>query len=353
MKVLFLILLAGLTFRPDARAATGAAGTVVTEYLDSQILRQNLTGLDPHRRLEVYLPPGYAQSARSYPVIFYLHSLNWSAEKMFSGNGLAPTLDDAIARGVVPPFILVAPDFSSPLMGSLFENSSTSGRWLDYITDEVVPWVDRKWRTVPRSECRGVAGDFMGGRGALKLAMTRPDLFGAVYALHPVATGCGLLPITSLDVDWAGIQGAKSYAELARVGRSQIFVAICQAFLPNPNRPPFYCDFPVEMKDGRPAIDPDHNRRMQAGFLLEESLDASGGNLRSLRGLAFDWGRFDANADHVFANRVFSRKLDDLGVEHEAEEYRGNPWNRNWGPDGRFATRLLPFFARHLVFPPG
>ena len=42
------------------------------------------------------------------------------------------------------------------------------------------------------------------------------------------------------------------------------------------------------------------------------------------------------------------RKPEDLGV-HEAKEYRGDPWNRTWTEDGRFATRVLPFLQRKLA----
>ena len=52
----------------------------------------------------------------------------------------------------------------------------------------------------------------------------------------------------------------------------------------------------------------------------------------------------------MISNREFSRKLEDLGIEHEAEEYRGDPWNRAWTDDGRFATRVLPFLARRLAW---
>ena len=38
-------------------------------------------------------------------------------------------------------------------------------------------------------------------------------------------------------------------------------------------------------------------------------------------------------------------------VEHEAEEYRGDPWNRTWTENGRFAKRVLPFLQRHLAQP--
>jgi hypothetical protein len=215
---------------------------------------------------------------------------------------------------------------------------------------ELLPFIDTHFRTLPRRESRGLAGDFMGGRGAFDLAMNHAELFGALYAMHPVATGTGMLPMTYIDVDWEKVLSAKTSQELAGLGRSQIFVLICQAFLPNPHRPPFFCDFPVDWENGVAKLNPSLNRRMQQGFLLEETLDQAAANLRSLRGIAFDWGRYDPTPAHVFANQVFSRKMDDLGIEHEAEEYRGNPWDKNWTPDGRFYARLLPFFAKHLEF---
>lgn len=52
---------------------------------------------------------------------------------------------------------------------------------------------------------------------------------------------------------------------------------------------------------------------------------------------------------HVSSNRQFSGKLEDLGVAHEAEEYRGDPFNRTWTEDGRFAERVLSFLRNHLA----
>jgi hypothetical protein len=334
----------------SAAASTQPRGTVRTDMLHSAILQDNRVGLDTQRMVKVYLPPGYADSGKAYPVVYFCHSLNWSPAKMFEDGNFVRLLERGFADHVVPEFILVAADCSTTGLGTLYENSPTSGRWRDFITEEVVPFIDGKFRTIRARDGRGLAGDFMGGRGALELAMRRSDLFGSVYALHPVATGTGMLPATYLDVDWKKIHAAKSVTELGGAGRSQIFALICQAFLPNPNRPPLYCDFPMELQGGELRLNPENNRRLQKGFLLEESIDEYAANLRSLRGIAFDWGRYDPTPAHVFANEVFSRKLDDLGIEHEAEEYRGNPWDKNWTPDGRFYTRLLPFFAQHLAF---
>lgn len=347
--LLFAGLIATLVALPGVAAET-KHGTVLTERLTSTILRENRTGLDPNRVIKIYLPPGYAGSGKAYPVVYFCHSLNWSAEQVFADGNMAKQLERAFASRVVGEFIMVAASYTTPTMGSLYENSPTTGRWLDFTADELVPFIDSKFRTIPHRDSRALTGDFMGARGVLQLAMVHAELFSVAYAMHPVATGTGTLPMTYLDVDWRRIHEAKTYAELGGLGRTQIFVMICQAFLPNPSRPPFYCDFPLELVNGEPQLHPVNNRTLQKRFHLDEMLDDYAANLRTLRGLAFDWGRYDPTSAHVYTNQSFTRKLADLGIPHEAEEFSGNPWDQYWDENGRFTTRVLPFFARHLKF---
>ena len=325
-------------------------GTVVTEHLASAILQENRVSLDVNRSIKVYLPPGYASSGKSYPVVYYCHNIFYSAEKLVEDGKLVNLLEKGFANNIVKEFIFVAADYSTANAGSLYENSVVSGRWLDFTVQELVPFIDSKFRTLRARESRAVTGDFMGGRGALKLAMVHAETFSVVYAMHPVATGRGYLPWAEVDINWKKIHAAKSFADLQGDGRAQIFVTICQGFLPNPARPPFYCDFFMDIENGEFKMNAENTIKAKKGFHLEETLNESASNLKTMRGIAFDWGRFDPNQDHVYSNREFSRRLEDLGVEHEAEEYRGTPFNRTWTDNGRFYTRVLPFFAQHLVF---
>jgi enterochelin esterase-like enzyme len=324
-------------------------GTVVDEPFVSTVLRDNRIGLKAERAMMVYLPPGYAKSGKRYPVVYFLHNAWWGPRQMFEDGNMQRLLGRAFSEGVVREFILVAADYTGPTTGSLYENSPVSGRWIDYTVEEVVPLIDRKYRTMARRESRAVVGDFFGGRGALKFAMVKADVFSVAYAMHPVAAGLGELPWASTEIDWARMHAAKSFEELGGFGRTQIFWAIHQAFAPNLAKPPCFCDFYFDMKDGRPAYNPDRAGAMQEAFLLDQTLPESAPALRKMRGLAFDWGRFDTTQAHVIANRQLSRKLEDLGVEHEAEEYRGDPFNRSWTEDGRFAKRVLPFLEKHLL----
>lgn len=347
----FIILLIALIFTQlTIKAQKKKHGLVTTNYLASSILNDTKTGLDSNRMVKVYLPPGYSDSGKSYPVIYYLHNIFSSAENTLSDGRFVSTLERGFENGIVKELIVVIADFSSPTTGSLYENSQTSGRWLDFITDELVPFIDARFRTIHHRDSRALTGDFMGARGALKLSMTNPEIFSVVYALHPVATGVGYIPWSTNEVNWKKILQAKTFSELAGDGRAQIFVAIAQAFLPNPNRPPFYCDFWMELENGEPKIHVENTLKAQVGFLLDQTVVDNANNLKKMNGIAFDWGRYDPTQTHVYTNQAFTRRLEDLGIDHEAEEYRGTPRDKNWIDNGRVYTRMLPFINRRLVF---
>lgn len=334
---------------PDTWAQSTKHGSIVTERLTSTVLRGTRTGLDTNRSIKIYLPPGYEQSGKAYPVVYYCHTVFQNPEKMFEDGNLVKLLERGFAGGVIQEFIFVVGDYSSPTTGSLYENSPATGRWLDYTIQELVPFIDSHFRTLPRPESRAVAGDMMGGRGALLLAMRNPETFSVVYAMNPVGTGQGVLPIQNYP-NWQKMHAAKSFSDLKSEPISQLFVTMSQAFLPNPNRPPFYCDFIMEMDGGKLTYSGENARKQVAGFSLNDRLDEYMANLKKLRGIAFDWSRYDPIPDHIYGSQDFTRKLERLGIEHEAEEYRGIYWTENWAEDGRFYSRLLPFFQRHLLF---
>lgn len=349
LSCIALFILAALCAR-FAYSAEAPRGSVVTERFTSEILRENRVGLDPNRSISVYLPSGYDESEKSYPVIYYFHSIGWSNERMFAEeNTPQPLLDRAIAKGAIGEFILVAPDYSGPTLGSWYENSATSGRWLDYTIEEVIPYVESHYRTIRHRDSRALAGDFLGGYAAFKFAMLYPDLFSVVYAMHPVGTGMGLMPTRSM-VDWPRLHKAKAFSELWGDHYAPGFAAMSQAYLPNPDRPPFYCDFIVEMEGGEPVFKPENLQKLQSRFHLDELLPHHADSLRQMRGIAFDWGRYDTTVGHVYANQAFTRKLDQLGIEHIAEEHNGGAYDKNWIDHGRVEANMLPFIARHLDF---
>jgi Putative esterase len=329
------------------RAADGGSQVVMRE-LRGESLAHSLIGTNPVRRLAVYLPARYEGSAKRYPVVYYLPSPgDFKAE--FYEHDVRAVLDRATESGAIGPVILVAVDMATPIGCSWYVNSPVTGNWEDFMIREVVPYVDSNFRTLPSRNSRGIAGDFMGGYGAIRFGMTHPEVFGSVYALHPVGTGSGIYTMYSRP-DWEKFASVKSGEELKNVPYGSIFLSIFQASVPNVDKAPLYIDMQAHKAGDALEIDSAVTERLRDNFLLETMIGKYADNLKSLRGFRFDWARNDGNHDHVYSNQAFTHKLNEFGIVHEAEEYNGVWGSGNWGVDGRVATEVLPFFARTLVF---
>ncbi len=331
-------------------AANGSR--VETRELRGESLSHSLIGTNPVRKLTVYLPAGYESSTQRYPVIYYLPNPLAQFDEEFYHGPAQDLLDRAIAAGEIGKTIFVAVDMATPLGCSWYVNSPVTGNWEDFMVREVVPYVDADFRTLSSRDSRGILGDFMGGYGAIRFGMTHPEVFGTVYALHPVGTGSGIYTMYSRP-DWKKLSEIKSRDELPKEIWANIFLSIFQASVPDVNKPPLYIDLQAHPVGDKLEIDSAVTERLRNNFLLETMIGKYADNLKSLRGLRFDWARNDGNQDHVYSNQAFTHKLNEFGIPHEAEEYNGVWGTGNWGVDGRVYTEALPFFGRHLVFAAG
>jgi Putative esterase len=161
------------------------AGRLDEHELESGALRGNPLG-DPHfRPLWVYVPPGYDDEPdRRYPSVYQIQGLTgqldmWRNRSAFRLNPLE-LFDELFESDEAPPCIVVWVDCWTSIGGSQFLDSPGTGRYHTYLCDEVVPWVDERYRTLPAPEHRGIAGKSSGGYGAMVTPMLRPDLFGGL-----------------------------------------------------------------------------------------------------------------------------------------------------------------------------
>lgn len=127
----------------------------------------------------VALPSDYETANNTrYPVLYFLHGL-FENQMSWSERGGEQILDGLINDGEVGKFIVVLPDG-----GRSFYVNSMDGhdRYEDFFIQELVPAIDKKYRTIPEAGSRGISGSSMGGYGALHLAMRHPDVFGSASA---------------------------------------------------------------------------------------------------------------------------------------------------------------------------
>jgi S-formylglutathione hydrolase FrmB len=161
------------------------AGRFEEHVFVSDALRGNPLG-DPHERpLWVYEPPGYDKDPeRRYPSVYMIQGLTgqlemWRNRSPYRRN-FPELADDLFAAGKAPPCVLVWVDAWTSLGGSQFVDSPATGRYHTYLCEEIVPWVDERYRTLAAPEHRGIAGKSSGGYGAMITPMLRPDLFGGL-----------------------------------------------------------------------------------------------------------------------------------------------------------------------------
>jgi hypothetical protein len=325
------------------------SGRLIAAELRSTSFTDSKIGVSPLRKLTLYLPPGYADQKRRFPVVYYLNHFFEDHTAPFANHGAAALLDRAISQGVIGDVIVVTADFSTPAASSWYVNSSATGNWEDFMVRELVPYVDANYRTLASRDSRGVVGDSVGGYGAVRFGMRYPQVFGSVYGMQLFGAGASI-QTTHSRPNWERLERARSLDDLGDDGFSRIFTSIYQATLPNPNRPPLFFDPPARSLDGRTVVDTAVMARFHEGFSLSALLPAYAENLKTLRGFKFDWGRADPIVDHVYGSQAFAHLLDEYGVPHEAEEHGGGFRDRHWGERGRVYTDVLPFFADHLVF---
>jgi len=129
----------------------------------------------------VYLPPGYNDPAHRntrYPVLYFLHGATGNENS--DAGGVAGLVSRLIAENKIPPVLCVFPN-GGPYSG--YRDHPNSKQQVEtMIVGELLPLIDREFRTQPKREARAIFGFSMGGAGAVRYALTYPDLFSAAGA---------------------------------------------------------------------------------------------------------------------------------------------------------------------------
>ena len=172
MKNIILFLFAALFFS----VTFGQTGKVIDNLsLNSKIL-------DGERKFAIYLPPDYETSSRSYPVLYLLHGYTDDQTGWVQFGEVKHITDKAIKEGVATPMIVIMPDADTGLPGY---TNSISGKWNfeDFFFEELMPYVEERFRIKKNKRFRAVAGLSMGGGGSFLYALHRPDLFSSAAPL--------------------------------------------------------------------------------------------------------------------------------------------------------------------------
>ena len=164
-------LISGLTW-----SAMAQAGRVFDNLtMDSEILKGE-------RKYALYLPPDYETSQRSYPVLYLLHGAGDDQTGWIQFGEVLHITDKAIREGTATPMIIVMPDANTGQRG-YFNSINGDWRYEDFFFEELMPYVEQKYRIKGEKRYRAVAGLSMGGGGSFMYALHHPERFSSACPL--------------------------------------------------------------------------------------------------------------------------------------------------------------------------
>ena len=328
----------------------GPRSTVHRLTVDSAVLKSNLLGDPSERIVDVYVPAGH--DGKGLPLLVDLVGFtaggpahtNW---KNFAEN-VPERLDRLIGTGAMAPCVVAFPDCFTKLGGNQYVNSAVVGRWDDFLLEEAVPFVERRFGCGGPGK-RGVFGKSSGGYGAMVHALLHPD-FWSTAAVHsgdmgfPLMYGHEFVPVLRalaknggdigkwIDDFWAAPKTKDSDVHII------MMLAQAASFDPDPSVPygvrlpvdHHTCEFIAQRWNNWLAWDP---------LTLVET---RGPGMKAMKGLYIDCGDID-QYNLIYGARRMHRALERLGVAHTYEEFADDHSSVDYRMD-----ISLPFLAKVL-----
>jgi hypothetical protein len=343
------------------------AGTLELLVVESELLADNPLGDPASRPLYVYCSPGVAGGARrgdaaaaifGVPSVYVLQGFTGQLDRWFNREPFEPTiferLDHMFATTSTPEAVIVFVDAWTRLGGSQFLNSPALGRYMDYLCDEVVPFIDARYPTAASPEHRGITGKSSGGYGAMVTPMLRPGVFGALASHAGDALfECSCLPEfptvaralrDSFESSYAVMFERLAQADRFDYGRFGVALemyAYAAAYSPDPDDPKAPPQLPFDVRSGRLVED------VWERWLERDPVRMVHGHveaLASLRRIYLDAGRSDEAFLDLGAQAV-SAELTSHGIEHTLDLFDGRHGGIAYRYPGAIRELLLALAA--------
>jgi len=196
-----------------------SSGAVFAQRSEVQQLKMHSDILGADKELTVYLPAGYETTSERYPVLYLLHGA-WGSHTDWAEKGNVKFIaDEAIAGGMALPMIIVMPDAKGEDPNLAGKNMGyfnlTGWAYEDYFFRELIPYIEKSFRTKAEKGCRAIAGLSMGGGGTAVYAQRHPEYFSSACALSALVAEPDSRNASRLGADFA--EAARKVAPVAFV----------------------------------------------------------------------------------------------------------------------------------------
>jgi S-formylglutathione hydrolase FrmB len=303
----------------------------IIEEVELPSLRGNPAGDPAVREIGLVIPRRADGAAgERFPVVIVLAGFTGTGPMLMNRRSWTPAFPEQVdrlrARGEIGDMIFVLPDLFTVYGGSQYLNSSATGRYRDALTEDLIPWIDRRLPALPGPRHRAVGGKSSGGYGAIALVMERPGLFAAV-ACHSgdmYFEYCYLPDFPKLLAKIGKHGSVEAFAEAFLAAPKKTsddigamnLLAMAAAYSPNPARP-WRVDLPFHPRTG--AIEEGVWRRWlekDPVRMVEKGAEA----LKAMRLVFLDCG-FRDQFNLQYGMRIFCERLSAKGVVHTVLEF--------------------------------
>lgn len=325
-------------------------GTLHSLYLDSPSVSNNLLGDPSERRVDIYIPQGHDGSG--LPLLVDLVGFTAGGPKHTAwlnfGENVPERADRLIAEGEMPPCVIAFPDCFSRLGGNQYVNSSAMGNWADFITQECVPEIEKRFGCGGDGH-RGVFGKSSGGYGAMVHALLYPHIWSAA-ASHSGDMGFELMfaadfahTLRRLDKYRGSIKDFIEGFEASRKVSGDdlhalMILAMAATYDPDPQS---YLGIRLPVTLDTCERIPERWANWMRWDPIE-MLKTHADNLRSIKALYIDCGTVD-QYNLLYGARRMSRDLTAHGIAHTYEEFPDNHSSTDYRMD-----ISLPILAKAL-----
>lgn len=301
-------------------AAPEPAHTLTVE-IESEAVADNMLDEPSAIEMRIHLPPSYyEQPQRRFPVVYFLHG--------FGGHpgSIPPALLDINMPD--NEFIVVEPSGHNSLGGSFYVNSPVTGRWEDFVTKEVIAYIDSTYRTIADRGGRGIAGFSMGAYSAVNLALKHPDLYSCMMAYGP------------------GLIRAGHLQDAFPTWNNSFMNAYGAAFSPNLEGEAPYANIP--QFDGTAADQQIIDDWMSGFGDIEEKIDAYIAAGQPLAAIKIVVGANEAYPWILDGSRAFAECMEEKGLDMTLVEFPGG----HTIPFATIQEDFVDYFADNLVREP-
>lgn len=344
------------SYKQENKTEASAENAIGFELLQisAPSLKNNMINESTKQGIGVYVPPSYYTSNKSYPVLYFLPGFGDSyisyIESFSSAMNVQP------AKNKNNEMIVVTINGTNRLSGCMYANSPVTGNWEDFVTKDVIQYVDKNYRTIKKASARGIAGHSMGGTGAMNIAMHTKELFGYVYAMSPgIFDKNGL---TKSDVEIKDIEKLiEQYKDMSKDAAKATYMeyidtlgwsenlsfAVGSAYAYDKNAKAPYIKVPKKNEQGEYLQD-DVWELYQKGFgHIPEKLKAYKDNLLKLKGFTIDYGIYDYFTWIVDGCKYFEEEMNKANIPFNMVSYNGDHESHIVE---RIQSEVIPFFLK-------